>query len=298
MTLPETSGSVTVIGAGRIGSALVRRWRNAGWDVVVWNRTPARADALRDSGARVEANLANAVASASAVVSVLTDGPAVEESIVGKGVLPAMTAGALLVDLSTIDAGSSGRIAAAATAHGVRFVRGALSGSPGLVESGRASALLSGAPAEIGEALALLQPVVAGATVVGEREEAKAVKLAINAMVGSAVLAVAEAMVTIDAAGVSRDVFVAALENSAVWSPVVGYKSIALRDDDRTVTATTGALIKDMELAVAQQRANGVRANVSAAVLRELQRAAAAGLREEDCIRIATVLGQAKGLSD
>ncbi len=291
-----TADGVTVLGAGRIGVALASRWLAAGWKVTVWNRTAGKAVQLADIGARVAVDLPGAVAGAGIVVSVLTDGAAVTDTLVRAGALRAMAAGTLLVELSTIDQDSSRAVAEAAGSAGVRYVRGALSGSPAMVAAGSASALLSGDRQDLAAAAEVLKPVVSGVTVVGAAEEAKVVKLAINAMVGSAVLAVAEAMVTVDAAGVPRPALVEALQKSAVWSPVVAYKAIALRDGDEQITATVADLLKDIELVDVQQRETAVHAPVTRSILQVLQRAADSGLEAMDCSAVTALLQADSGL--
>jgi 3-hydroxyisobutyrate dehydrogenase len=291
----ERHRRVTVLGTGRIGSALARRWAASGWDVIAWNRTQLRAQELVEHGVSVMPDLRTAVDGAETVVSVVSDGPALISILIDAGALNRMEHGALLIDLSTIDVDSSRRVATTAAEVGVQFVRGALSGSPALVETGRASALLSGEPRATAAAQELLSTVVAGTTVLGQADESKVVKLAINALVGAAVLVLAEAMVTIDANGVTREAFVAALEKSAIWSPLMGYKSVAIRDHDFRITATTADLMKDVSLAVDLQKKVGVSATVTAAVLNALKNALSRGYEDDDCIAVVSSLQAESG---
>ena len=68
--------SVALLGAGRMGSALVARWSAAGRSVVVWNRTPEAARALEGEGVHAVSSVAEAVADAPVVVTMLTNGAA------------------------------------------------------------------------------------------------------------------------------------------------------------------------------------------------------------------------------
>ena len=65
--------SVTVIGLGPMGQAMVRKFLAAGHPTTVWNRTPSRADALVEEGAVRAASPADAVAASELVVLSLTD---------------------------------------------------------------------------------------------------------------------------------------------------------------------------------------------------------------------------------
>lgn len=80
-----TADSVTGLVAGRIGVALARRWLAAEWKMTVWNRTAGKAGQLVDIGARVAVDIPGAVTGAGIVVSVLTDGAAVTDTLISAG---------------------------------------------------------------------------------------------------------------------------------------------------------------------------------------------------------------------
>jgi 3-hydroxyisobutyrate dehydrogenase-like beta-hydroxyacid dehydrogenase len=285
--------TVTVLGTGRIGSALARRWAAAGWRVTAWNRTPERAAPLFRAGVIVARDLADAVRGATRIVTIVSDGEALER-VVSKLGEPGR---ALVIDLSTIDSRSAENTAEALALRGMGFVAGALSGSPALVESGRASVMLSGSEADVAAAEQLFAPILAGITVVGGGIEAKVIKIAINSMVGGAVLMLAEATVMVEAAGIGREALFAALAKSAIWSPVVQYKSDALRDRDFTITATTSDLLADISLADGQHRLGGVAAPVTAAILAELRSAVDGGYGPQDCITVTSALQARAGMT-
>ena len=133
-----TVDPVVLLGAGKMGAAFVDRWAEAGRSVVVWNRGAARAEALARDGVVAETSLLEAVRGRRLVVSSVTDGPALVGVMLEGGALDAMDEGALLVDLSTVDVASSEAVAAAAQERGIRYVRGAVSGSPLVVRGGSA----------------------------------------------------------------------------------------------------------------------------------------------------------------
>ena len=71
--------TVAVLGTGIMGSGMARNLIAAGLDVTVWNRSPDRARALADAGARMTTDAAEAVAGAEVVVTMLFDLAAVEQ---------------------------------------------------------------------------------------------------------------------------------------------------------------------------------------------------------------------------
>lgn len=292
---PSTRGrSVTLLGTGRIGSALARRWAASGWYVTAWNRTLERAAPLEEFGIRVVPDISDAVDGADLIVTIVSDGAALADVLSSVGETSAQ--GAVVVDLSTIDSSSAERAAESLSARGLGFVAGAVSGSPGLVEAGRASLMLSGADADVAVAEALLAPVVAGITRVGSHVEAKVIKIAINSMVGGAVLMLAEATLMVELNGIEREAFFAALSKSGIWSPVVHYKSDALRDRDFTITATTNDLLADVMLASEQHRRGETTAPVTEAIVAALRSAVEAGYGFQDCITVTSALQARAGL--
>jgi 3-hydroxyisobutyrate dehydrogenase-like beta-hydroxyacid dehydrogenase len=107
----------------------------------------------------------------------------------------------------------------------------------------------------------------------------------------------AEATVMVEAAGIGREALFAALAKSAIWSPVVHYKSDAVRDRDFTITATTSDLLGDISLADGQHRLGGAAAPVTAAILAELRSAVDAGYGPQDCITVTSALQARAGMA-
>ncbi|MFE5395533.1 NAD(P)-dependent oxidoreductase [Streptomyces sp. NPDC056568] len=119
---------LTVLGTGAMGTALVRSWLAAGHPVTVWNRTPARAEALAAEGARVAASAAEAVAASRLVIVCLLDDASVGEALGG-----ASLDGRDLVNLTTGTPAEGRSRAAWATARGARFLDGGIMAVPPMI---------------------------------------------------------------------------------------------------------------------------------------------------------------------
>src|SRR6185312_2500657 len=102
------------------------RLLRAGHDVTVFNRTPAKAQALALDGAVVAETYAQAARGAEVIFTMVPDTPDVEQVI--EEIMPAMAAGSLVVDMSTIAPGGARRVAERLNAHGVRFLDAPVSG--------------------------------------------------------------------------------------------------------------------------------------------------------------------------
>ncbi len=95
-----TDQAVALLGAGKMGAALVDRWVEAGRAVVVWNRNGATAQALVRDGVTAASTIAEAVRGRAVVVTSLTDGPALTSVLLDQGGLAALDPGTTLVDES------------------------------------------------------------------------------------------------------------------------------------------------------------------------------------------------------
>ncbi|MGI5370145.1 NAD(P)-dependent oxidoreductase [Streptomyces iakyrus] len=140
---PRTPAPLTLLGTGAMGTALARAWLAAGHEVTVWNRTPARAEALAAEGAVVARSAAEAVAANRLVVVCLLDDASVGDALDG-----AALAGRDLVNLTTGTPGEGRTRAAWAEARGARFLDGGIMAVPpmiGLAGSG-GYVLYSGSP--------------------------------------------------------------------------------------------------------------------------------------------------------
>ncbi|MFC8141351.1 NAD(P)-dependent oxidoreductase [Streptomyces paradoxus] len=131
---PRTPTPLTLLGTGAMGTALARAWLAAGHEVTVWNRTPARAQALAAEGAVVARSAAEAVAANRLVIVCLLDDASVGDALDGAGL-----AGRDLVNLTTGTPGEGRTRAAWAEARGARFLDGGIMAVPpmiGVADSG------------------------------------------------------------------------------------------------------------------------------------------------------------------
>ncbi|MFE2045140.1 NAD(P)-dependent oxidoreductase [Streptomyces sp. NPDC059477] len=125
---PPTRTPLTLLGAGAMGTALARAWLAAGHPVTVWNRTPARAEALGAEGATVAASAAEAVAAHRLVVACLLD-----DDSVGEALADADLTGRDLVNVTTGTPEDGRARAAWAKARGARFLDGGIMAVPPMI---------------------------------------------------------------------------------------------------------------------------------------------------------------------
>jgi 3-hydroxyisobutyrate dehydrogenase-like beta-hydroxyacid dehydrogenase len=288
--------TVGLVGLGNMGAAIAERLLSAGYPLTVHNRTAAKAEPLVAGGA----NLAKTVAELAAEVDVVLTSVANDEALeaVAGEALAAGRPGTALVDMSTVSPSASARVASLADAASIAYLRAPVSGNPGVVRAGNLTFIVSG-PRETLERVA---PVIRaiGPTIhhVGDAEEARIVKLAINLVIGGLAQLMAEALVLGEAAGVSRAALLEVMGSSSAGAPFVKYKTEPLLRDDFSATFTTALMEKDVDLILDAADENEVELPVARELKRLLRGAIKAGYADDDFMALFPYLRNASRYRD
>ncbi len=280
MTSSDRRLAVGLIGLGNMGTAVAERLLEAGYDLVVHNRSREKAEPLAARGASVAETVAHLAATADVVLTSLSDDDALEA--VAEAVAAAARPDTVLVDMSTVSPGVSARVAALAEQASLLYLRAPVSGNPGVVRAGRLSFIVSGPR----EALERVEPVLRaiGPTIhhVGDGEQARIVKLAINLVIGGLAELMAEALVLGEASGVSRAALLETMGDSAAGAPFVKYKTEPILRDDYSATFTTSLMEKDIDLVLESAEAAGVRLPLAGEIKALVRDAIEAGYGDHD----------------
>lgn len=205
------------IGLGAMGSRMAMRLLNAGYQLGVYNRSPDRARALGDAGARVYASAADLAGDADVVLSMLADDAAVEHVMLGQdGVLGAARKGATLVDLSSVHPDTSRRVAAAARLKDVAMLDAAVSGSTPQAEDGSLVMFVGGEPAVYERCRPILNVLANQIFYLGPSGAGATMKLVVNGLLGTGMQAAAEALALGQRAGLEKGALLDVLEQTSV----------------------------------------------------------------------------------
>jgi 3-hydroxyisobutyrate dehydrogenase-like beta-hydroxyacid dehydrogenase len=272
--------TVGLIGLGNMGTAFAERLLDGGYDLLVYNRTAAKADPLAARGAAVADTVEELAERVDVVLTSLPNDEALES--VAEEVVAAMRPYGVLVDLSTVSPGASARVAGLAEEASVAYLRAPVSGNPTVVRSGNLSFIVSGPR----EALDRVEPVLKtiGPTVhyVGDAEQARIVKLALNLMIAGLAQLMSEALVLAEASDVSRHDLLETMGSSAVGAPFVKYKTEPLLHDDFSATFTTALMEKDIDLILDAAKQAGLELPVAQEMKSLLRATAQAGYADDD----------------
>ncbi|WP_433192857.1 NAD(P)-dependent oxidoreductase [Nocardia sp. CA-107356] len=138
--------TVAVLGTGTMGAPIARNLLRAGFDVLVWNRTPVKA-ALIAAGALQVSSIAAAASAADVLITVLADGAAVEQAMTRPGgALSALAPGAIWIQMSTVGLEYCARLAALAIRNNILFIDAPVIGRSGPAGAGELLIPAAGAP--------------------------------------------------------------------------------------------------------------------------------------------------------
>ena len=240
--------TVAVLGTGRMGAAMVRRLAGAGFDLVVWNRDRAKAEACAElAGARVAASPAEAAAGAAVVISSLSDDAAVRDVYAE---LPAgLRSGAVALEMSTIAPDTVRGVAPAVEATGAALLDAPVSGSVVRVESGELGIMVGGDAGALERARPVLDALATKVIHMGGLGTGAVAKLAVNSIIHSLVVSVSEALVLAERAGIDRSTAYEVFASGAAAAPFVLYKRAAFEHPQDTPVAFALDLVaKDLDL--------------------------------------------------
>ena len=214
------SRRIAFLGTGLMGAPMVRRLRNAGFAVTVWNRDPSKAEALRTDGASVAASAADAARGADVVFTMLSDGTAVTDVLFNQGVADILKPGAIVVDSSSIAPPIAREHSETLAQRQVHHIDAPVSGGVVGAEAGTL-AIMAGGDAAIVESLANVFAALGRVTYVGPSGAGQICKLANQQIVAITIGAVAEAMILVEAGGASREKFREAIRGGFAESRIL-----------------------------------------------------------------------------
>jgi 3-hydroxyisobutyrate dehydrogenase len=270
---------VAVLGTGIMGAPMARNVRAAGHDVSAWNRSREKAEPLAEDGIAVAGSVAEAVAGADVVVTMLADANAVEA--VAEEALGAID-GAVLAQMSTIGLDATDRLAQRAADAGVAFVDAPVSGTKQPAEQGKLLVLASG-PEDVRERVDPVFDAVGAKTVwLGEAGSGQRLKLVLNTWLLGMTEALAEAIALAEGLGVDPRTFLETIDGAPVGAPYAQLKGPMMIDGEFPPAFPLGLAAKDAGLALEAAEAAGLRLGALAAVAEQMRRATEAGHGDED----------------
>lgn len=243
--------SVGFIGLGIMGSGMAANLIAKGHDIVVWNRTAARMDPLVDLGASAASSPAEVAAGSDVVLICVSDTPDVEAVVEGAGgLLEGLQMGSLVVDHSTISPAATVRLAALVAERGGSWLDAPVSGGSEGAERGTLSIMVGGDKHDLERAMPFLEAYGTTITHVGPVGAGQQVKIVNQILVVGNQLAVSEALLFAEQAGLDLAITIDAVKEGAAGSWMLANRGPQMIERDWRPGFSIDLQQKDLRLAL------------------------------------------------
>ena len=284
--------AVAVLGLGAMGHAFAANLLKKGFTVYGWNRTPGRGEDLQSHGLQLCNDAALAVADASVIIAMLTDGAATQAII--RAIAPSCPQGASFCQMGTI--GIQETAESIALLHALRpdmlYLDAPVSGTKAPAENAQILVMASGDQTRAGAAQQVFDAISRGTQWYGEAGNSQKMKLVINAWLIAMMQGVAESMQLAKQFGFTPDQLWETLEGGPLAAPYVKGKLDMIRKEDYTPQMQLQHALKDARLALenAPQGTMPMMSDIAAL----WEKAAQNGLAERDLAAVYAWLDNAR----
>ena len=254
------------------------RLAGAGFPLVVWNRSPARARPLLEKGATPARTPSEAAAGADVIVCMVADDAASRDAWLGRdGALASARRGTIAIECSTVSPPWIAELAREASARGCALLDAPVLGSRPHAHDGQLLFLVGGDAAVLDRARPVLEPMSRGIVHLGPAGSGARMKLVNNFMAGTQAANLAEALAMAEAIGLDRDAAFSVVANGAPGSPLVKTVGPRMLARDYDVNFAMTLMRKDLDYAIDEAATHGVTLTTAAAARALYDRAIAAG---------------------
>lgn len=258
-----TAATIAFLGIGLMGRPMSLRLLKAGFPLRAWNRSAAKAEALREHGADPRGSAAEAVRGARVVISMLESGTVVGAVI--EAALDALEPGALWIDMSSTQHGEALAFHARLARRGCRFIDAPVSGGVAGAEAGSLAIMAGGAGEDFLQAEAILA-AMGRPTLVGPAGSGQVAKLCNQLIVGGTLNIVAEALLLAQAAGADPAAVRAAMRGGFAESRILDMHGQRMLDRNFMPGGQVKSQLKDLRNVLVAAQDAGVVLPVTALV--------------------------------
>ena len=270
---------IAVLGTGIIGAPVARNLAGAGLEVRAHNRTRERAEPLAEHGVTVADSAQEAVDGADVVVTLLSDGDAVEAATDGLD----LPGDAVWAQMSTVGIEATERLAARAAEAGVAFVDAPVLGTKAPAEQGKLIVIASGPESARERCAPVFDAVGARTVVLGDEPGASTrMKLVLNTWLLALVEGLAESVALAEGLGVDPAAFLEIIDGGPLGPPYAKMKGTMMIERSYEPSFSLGLAAKDARLALEAAADAGLDLPALRAIRAQLEAAVEQGHGEAD----------------
>ncbi|TBL72480.1 2-hydroxy-3-oxopropionate reductase [Paenibacillus thalictri] len=271
------------IGLGIMGKPMAKNLLKAGFSLIVSNRSQAAVDELSALGAETASSPRQVAEAADVIITMLPDSPQVEEVVLGaNGVAEGISAGKIVVDMSSINPVSSQKIASGLEAKGTHLLDAPVSGGEiGAIEA--KLAIMVGGPASAFEQVKpILEAMGTSITRVGEVGSGNTVKVINQMIVAMNIAALSEGMALGRKAGIEPELVFEAIRGGLAGSRVMELKTANIAKEEFKPGFRIELHAKDLRNAVAAGQEVGANIPFTTQLLDIFEKLEEMGFGKED----------------
>lgn len=290
------------VGVGKMGNPMATRLVEAGHSLTICDPMAENRASLVARGASVAATPGELAGQCDIIFSTIPNDAVLTEMIFGgeggSGLFEHVASGTVLVEMSTVSPQLSERVARALKDRGVAYLRCPISGSTALARTGTLTALASGDVSAWEAASPILDALASRKFYLGHGEEARYMKLVLNALVGATSSILGEALLLGEKGGLSSVQMMEVISQSAVASPLLKYKQDMIVEMDFSPAFSVEQMIKDFTLITGAARDKQVPMLVANLILQQYTAASNAGYSDQDFFALFDWMRVTGGLAD
>ncbi|HEY2460083.1 MAG TPA: NAD(P)-dependent oxidoreductase [Candidatus Acidoferrum sp.] len=290
---------VGLIGLGKVGSGIAKTLLRSGHHLTVYNRTHARAEALRADGATVAHSIADAC-HGPVVFTMLADDSAVESAAFSDhGILASLGRGAVHISLSTISVALSDKLAANHARAGQEYIAAPVFGRPEAAESAKLAVVAAGSRSALDRCKPLLESLGPKLLILGDHaSQANVVKLSGNFLIATVLESLGEAIAFARKSGVDPATLLDFLTGTLFNAPVYkSYGAMIVEGKHDEVGFALPLGLKDVRLVLQAAEAQNVPMPFASVLRDRFLTAIARGNEHRDWSVVAQMAAQDSGLT-
>lgn len=250
--------NIAVLGIGLLGRAVTERLNATGHTVRVYNRTATKVHSLRALGVEIATSAVEAITLSDCALLLLADAEAIRSVVLNDEVRAAL-AGRTIIQMGTIGPEESREFHRSVTGSGGDYLEAPVLGSIAEAKAGTLLVMMGGTQDQFKRWNPLLRSLSRDPRLVGPVGQAAALKLALNQLIAAEITAFSLSLGLLQRTGVSIDLFMSVLKESALFAPAFEKKLPRLqqrRYDDPNFS--TVHLLKDVDLFLAASKGKGL----------------------------------------
>ena len=276
--------TIALLGTGIMGAAMGRRLAGAGFEVRAWNRTRSRAEPLAEAGVTIADTPADAAEGATILLTMLSDGEAVEVAAIPA--LPALGPDAVWLQMSTIAMDDTARLGGLAASAGVAYVDAPVLGTRQPAEDGKLTVFASGPEELAGRCAPVFEPLAATTIWLGPAGAGTRHKLVVNTWLHALMGALAETIAFARSIGVDPERFLDIIDGAPMGAPYAQVKGKMMIGGEYPASFSADMGAKDVRIALDAAEAAGLELPILSATGAAYERATRLGHGDDDIASI------------